>query len=286
MWHKQRTFADCILRVCRPHFLHVTNRSSNINVEGLNVWNVPMRFFRIDGNSTNLDYRNLNLTVRDQYGVGGSAVMESETFGFEIADATNVNIDSITMDFRSSGPVRGGTPGGGIGVCTAIDRGTKDITMKNIDCARAIIGVAVMIGTSDASALDENNGRPRPTGHDVQNIYIKNMTYGSGINGWATGWKNSIDFRDNKMVNVTWEDVTIQSGTPVMQDDCYLRCHCVTTHHIQCEEWGWIPSFEEVRFKNFQGAVGTVPSPGSGCAANQTMCDIKFEGWGSSLSST
>jgi hypothetical protein len=202
-----------------PHFMHITNSSSDIAVEGLNVWNVPRRFFRIDGGAQDVIMRDLDLTVRDQWNVFGNPVEESESFGFEVADARNVTISDVTMDFRCAKDRRGGESGGGIGVCVAIDRGTSNITVKNVNCTRAIAGVAVMIGTSDFGALF-NPTRDIPTGHDVQDVLVQNLTYGGGIGGWATGWTNAIEFRNETMRNVVWDGVEVQSGTAALAGKC------------------------------------------------------------------
>ena len=125
------------------HFLHVTNGSSNILVDNLTIKNVPMRFFRVDGNSTKLTYSRLKLSVIEQW--GGAPSSESETFGFEMGDVTDVLVDTVSMDFRARGSKRGGPPGGGIGVCAAFDKGTNGVTVRNIWC-RAWAGAAVMVG--------------------------------------------------------------------------------------------------------------------------------------------
>ncbi|KAF2657481.1 glycoside hydrolase family 28 protein [Lophiostoma macrostomum CBS 122681] len=203
-----------------PHFMHITNSSSNIFVEGLSVWNVPRRFFRIDGGARDVLLKDLDLRVRDQWNVFGNAVEESESFGVEVADARDISIVDVSMDFRCARDGRGGEVGGGVGVCVAIDRGTSNITVENLNCVRAIAGVAVMIGTSDFGPLGGSGGRDIPVGHDVQDVLVKNLTYGGGIGGWATGWANAIEFRNETVRNVVWDGVEVLDGSPVLLGEC------------------------------------------------------------------
>ncbi|KAF2800718.1 glycoside hydrolase family 28 protein [Melanomma pulvis-pyrius CBS 109.77] len=261
-----------------PHFLHVTNGSSNILVDNLTIKNVPMRFFRADGNSTKLTYSRLSLSVIEQW--GGAPSSESETFGFEMGDVSNVVIDTVSMNFLARGPKRGGPPGGGIGVCAAFDKGTNGVTVKNILCQKSWGGVGVMVGTSSQSALYENDGRPNTpqvsNGRGVSNIHVSNLTFDGG---WATGYMNMLELEPERISNITWDGVTVLGGDAAVGDRCYLRCHCQTGHYAQCAKSDWKVAFENIRFENFKGAIGSRPGAGWGCATNQTLCDIQFNGW-------
>jgi galacturan 1,4-alpha-galacturonidase len=245
-----------------------------------------MRFFRADGNSSHLSFSHLNFTVREQW--GGSPVAESETFGFEMGDVSDVSINDVTMDFRArTGTAPGGPPGGPVGICAGFEQGSTRISVRNMACVKAWGGALVMVGSSDNSGVYENAMRPNKvplsTGRGVSDLRVSNLTFDGN---WATGFKNALmTSPPEPITNVTWENVNVLSGDAAVGDRCYLRCHCITTWVYTCEASDWIEPFSNIRFEYFVGKLGQKPGPGWGCAQNQTLCDIAFEGWTPTISS-
>ncbi|KAF2116615.1 pectin lyase fold/virulence factor [Lophiotrema nucula] len=251
-----------------PHLFHVTNSSSNIIVDNLSLRNPPMRFFRLDGDATQLGFSRLKLNVQGQYPL--PPVVESETFGFEMGDVSNVTIADIQMEFHTQGNINPGSDKNDrtIGVCVAFDRGTKGITVKNLECRNAWRGVVVMFGTTLSGSI------PKLTGAGVSDILVTNLTYSGDF---GTGYTN--DLSADYLSNITWDGVNILSGGAAVGDRCYLRCHCYTGWYRSCAAGDSTSRLDKIRFRNFRGVLGEKPAPGWGCAANQTECDIQFDGW-------
>ena len=138
------------------------------------------------------------------------------------------------------------------------------------------------VGTTVQSAVNGDANRPTTpklsNGRGVGNIHVSNLTF-DNAGGWATGFKNMLELDPERISNITWDGVTVASGSAVVGDRCYLRCHCQTIHYLSCRQYDWMEAFDSLRFNNFRGTVGQEPTAASFCASNQTLCDIKFSGW-------
>ncbi|KAF2268192.1 hypothetical protein CC78DRAFT_530122 [Lojkania enalia] len=181
-----------------------------------------------------------------------------------MGDVTDVTIDTVTTDFHTNEPGNGRT----VGVCIAFDRGTNGVTVRNVSCKNTWRGVVVMVGTTLPYMS------PKLSGIGVRNIYVSNLTFEGDF---GTGFTNELS--TDPITNVTWDGVTILKGGAAEGNRCYNRCACVSRWYTVCQSSDWKQPFENVRFRNFRGALGDMPAPGWGCAANQTKCDIEFEGW-------
>lgn len=255
-----------------PHLLHATNGSSDIHIDNLRIKNAPMHFFRLDGNSSNLKFTRLNMTVEGQDTL--APPNEVESYGFELGDVSDVTIDNVYMHFRPRS--NNGIYSNIVGACVVMDSGTRRIFVKDMFCKGTWGGVIVMIGSMSAAVGPPGyNLTTTLTGTGVSDVLVQNLTVESTL---GTGYRLAIT--DQKISNVTWDGVNVLSGTAIDGERCYQRSHSTTIWWMYCVQAGWKAAFENIRFKNFRGpTVGKAPAPGWGCAANQTLCDIKFEGW-------
>lgn len=240
----------------RP-FVHVTNGSSNIRVENLLFKNVMQRFFILEGNSTALRFNNLRLTTEQQNGI----YAEFDTVGFEMGQVQDVDIENVAMDFR----VRP-NQNRAFGTCVAFDAGTKDVRVRDVTCRHAWGGALIMLGTifpiirSDAGA---------------SNILVSNFIFdgdhATGMQSWWTGQKMYVN-------NVTWDGVTIESGTPAEFFPCYASMR-ETSYIPRCYA-NVAVNATDVFFKDFRGRVGKMPTdPNWGRLNNLTLVEAHFEDW-------
>ena len=265
-----------------PYFATITNGSSNIIFSGLAIKNVPMKFFHTNGNATNLRFENLLLSVEMQEG-NRAGIADWESTGFELGGVSDVFINNVQMNFTASNPKAR------VGVCIAIDRGTHGVSVTNVNCYNAKEGAVIMLEQFMNGPGIGGYRYERVTGSGISDVTIRNFTFEGDV---AAGWKNEI--ADDKIRNVTWDDVHIVSGQAVMANECFLRCGCSDEFSHACfarqdgregsspgvvGKW---PQYSNVVFSNFKGNPGTPPANGWGCPPNATVCSISFQNWGSS----
>jgi len=265
-----------------PYLATITNGSSNIVFSGLKIKNVPMKFFQTNGNSSNLRFENLRLSVEQQEG-NRVGIADWESTGFELGGVSNVSINNVDMRFTSINPAMR------VGICVAMDHGTHGVSVTNVNCYNAREGAMIMLNQFTNTPGIQGYRRGTAVGSGVSDVLIRNFTFEGEI---AAGWKNQIV--DDKISNVTWDGVQVVAGRAVTADECFLRCGCSDEFVHACTERangrttympeviGKWPQYSNVVFSNFKGNAGTPPADGWGCPPNATICSISFQNWGSS----
>ncbi|KAF2875588.1 pectin lyase fold/virulence factor [Massariosphaeria phaeospora] len=230
-------------------FVHITNGSTGISVENLHFKNVMQRFFILDGNSSSLSFKDLRFTTEGQ----PATLAEFDTFGYEMREVRDVDIDNVTMDFRSTAPV---------GICIAFDKNTSNVRVRNSSC-RGWGGALVMFGTIFPEL--RSNGT-------ASNITVSDFTFdGTMAAGMKSWWAPpyATFVRD-----VVWDGVTVKSGTPAGVDACYASMRS-TRYYPQCVEQ--VETHVEVWFRNFRGKVGSPPD--WGIVNKHSSIKGYFENW-------
>lgn len=235
--------------------------SSNILVDGLTIINPAKQFFRTEGQSSHIRFSNLTLIVEDQW--RDDIWTKLESIGFQFRNSSNIELDGISVDFRS---VQASAQ---VGVCAAIDYSTSDISINNITCNNTSDGVLMQFGS-----LGER-GAPPAEVQWSKNIRISNYTANSHDN---SGFKHMVGHDYSKVTNLTYDGVNIVAGNTLINMNCYLVQRSWTAacspgpngliYHLQAD-------FEDIWFKNYRGRVS---KPTLECSQNST-CDFHFEGW-------
>lgn len=160
---------------------------------------------------------------------------EFDAVGIEIGKSTNTKVTNINIDFRARG-------GQVVGYCAAIDIGAHDVKIRDINCINNYAGVMVSPGTIGSFNIAEED---RPNA--ISNIYISNLSF-SGR--WATGILSQLNLF--AMRNITWNGVTVLSGTPVVNNLCYQKIRGMTSHWANCSPWVQV-NVTDVWFKSYRG---------------------------------
>ncbi|KAF2740072.1 pectin lyase-like protein [Polyplosphaeria fusca] len=270
-----------------PHMMHITNSSSNVRISDLTLKNAPLRFFRLDGNSTGLRFNGINIDVHGAYSALSHA--GREIFGFELADVSDVVIDTVNMNVGTDSNLETPHSTWPVGVCASFDRGTSNVLVANFVCTHAWRGVVSMQG--NAATV---NTFPQVTGKDVRDVYVRNLTFDgatAAYSGVAAGYTSSLEKRlDGSLHNVTWDGVTVVEGGALDGPRCNQGCteagcwglcgccSCTENYAEYCTASDGKSLYSGVTFKDFKGNL-TTPANGWGCRGTQTGCDIRYEGW-------
>ncbi|KAF2275508.1 pectin lyase-like protein [Westerdykella ornata] len=257
-------------------FFEIKNSSSDITIENLVMKNVMHRFIRAQGNSTNLTFRNLTLTMEEQW--GDYPRNQYDAAGIELGMVSGVSISDITMAFSSmktrvTGPV---------GICIPFDVGAHNIDVRRVTCKGAWGGVLVSMGAIDyLTSLLREPVPPSLTADTIGNIYVSDLTFSGNL---ATGIMSY--WFDGNTHNVTWDGVTVLDGTPAFENLCYLKSHSNTPFVPNCFA-NLEATVTDVWFKRFRGnglvapEKGSWDNPGKAGYNNKTVIRVGFEDWGS-----
>lgn len=241
--------------------IKVTNHSSDVTIENLTMMNPLSRFVQLYGNSDKIKLRNLRMTCRNV----PLPDVETVPFGIETGSVTNVDIDNISMEFSTQ--KNDFSPNGkSTGTCAAFDVGTYNLTMRNVDCKNAWGGALVEYGTIDVNFMTDTMG----------DILVSNFTFdGVKATGFQSYWGRGKKFAHN----ITWDGVTVKSGTPAEINICYLRLHNSTPYPNECPR-RVETEILDVWFKNFKGRVGPMPTdPNWGNWNDISHVEAHFENW-------
>ncbi|CAI6331576.1 unnamed protein product [Periconia digitata] len=246
-----------------PALIKVTNQANDITIQNIALTNAQSRYIQLLGNSTRLTLSNLTMHSRNVL----PRETETTPFGIETSESSLITISDVLMDFRSktSPSSPNSLP---VGNCAAFDLGTHDLSMHNVRCNNVWGGALVQYGSVSAS---------HPPDITMSNLLISNFTF-SGVK--ATGFQ-SLGVWEPKYVarNISWDGVTVYSGTPAEMNICYYRTHTNTPYPNTCP-----PRVNtlvtDLWFKNFRGKVGVMPTdPGWGNWNNISHVEAHFENW-------
>ncbi|KAL1604982.1 hypothetical protein SLS60_004523 [Paraconiothyrium brasiliense] len=242
-------------------FVWITNSSSDISVSNLHFKNIQDRVFRLQGNSSNMHFSNLNITAEGINGIYAGF----DNFAFEMGAVTNVSISNVDIDFRAGQNDRP------VGTCLSFDHATDGVEVRNVTCRRAFMGAQIQFDTMLNSA--PSSATANLTGF-AQNILVSNFTFAgdhaTGVESWWTLSKKVIR-------NVIWEWVTVEEGTAADFDPCYASQRS-TQYYPNCLKQ--VSYDAEVVFRHYRGKVGTPPSDPNWGEVNGLM-EVKsvFEDW-------
>lgn len=244
-------------------FVHITNSSSNIDISNLHFKNIQDRVFLLQGNSSDLRFRDLRITAEGINGIYASF----DNFAFEMGAVSDVSISNVDIDFQAKHDANDRP----VGTCLAFDHASEAISVENVTCRRAWVGAEIVFSTifpyvaPTTAALNSF----------VQNIAVRNFTFqgahATGVNSWFNLSKRVIR-------NVTWDGVTVEEGTPADFDACYSTMR--DTQYIpQC--WKYVTyDAKGLTFSNFRGKVGIPPTDPKWGEVNELMdVEAEFVDW-------
>jgi hypothetical protein len=133
---------------------------------------------------------------------------------------------------------------GPIGFCVALDAGAHNVEVRDINCTGAWGGVIVSLRTIGNATITEEDKK-----NTVSNVYVTGLRFdGSLATGFQCGGVHAT------MKNITWDGVTVVSGTPVVASLCYLKGHYMTGWPITCAE-NMAATVTDVWFKRYRGKL-------------------------------
>ncbi|KAF2014377.1 glycoside hydrolase family 28 protein [Aaosphaeria arxii CBS 175.79] len=241
--------------------------SSDILVDGITVRNAPKQFFRVDGQSSQIKFSNLNVVVENQW--WQAIWTKAESIAFQFRNSSAVVVDTVNVNMNASR--WGGPVDDKVGVCVGIDYSTSDIDIRNIYCNTSD-GVLIQFGSVGFYNY------PPADDQWARDIRISNLTSDAVSNG---GFKNLAGFDYAKVHNLTYDGVDIRSKyTPLTIDLCYLISNGRSLSDICSTRPGGAmerlhAEFTDIWFKNYRGRISKT---GLDCFYNST-CDFHFENW-------
>ena len=171
--------------------------STNITISGLTVKNAPKEFFRVDAQSQNIHFSNINILVEDQW--YQTVYTRDDSVAFQFRNSSNISLSSVSVNMRSTDPT---AP---TGSCVAIDVSTSDVRIDNITCNGTWFGALVQMGSVDSRKTCSTY--PPFEDQWVRNVAITNYTTNSLYNsGFMNIWLG------REVTNITYDGVDIIGG--------------------------------------------------------------------------
>ncbi|KAH7120738.1 pectin lyase fold/virulence factor [Dendryphion nanum] len=244
----------------QPVLVSITG-SSNIRIDGITAKNPRAQFYRVDGNSSNIRFSNLQLSVSGQW--WQDIWTKTESIAFQFRNSSYITLDTINVEMRSN------LDRYFVGVCIGIDYSTSDVDIRNINCNNTSDGVHIQFGSIGGYVY------PPAADQWARNIFVSNLTTYSGS---STGFKNLLGFDYTNVQNVTFDGVKTTGYVPLVYDPCYVINKTVSN---ACSLSTYLKNYQasltDIWFKNYYGKVGQPMLP---CASSpvKTTCEFHFGG--------